>query len=323
MVAEREHEEVRHQVEERELHHGDHHGERHGGGVPRREAELLGEGVHLAVHELMPSLHLVAREAQAAQQRDDPVGELGDGTRQQRHGEDAEQNAHVPAKAEHAEDGERLHIRIAVNEEGQTRGEQDGTPCHQTELVHDEARELRGAGLAHVLPGLGEPVDLGGCGPHHHGRQVAEEDAARLNGDEVADAHRRHRVQPHSDGVGDDTEHQVEEHAQARYEEPGHLHGGERGHELGHLARHHQVDAERGERQHDEDGAAAGALAVVARGLGVHLGLGRRFGMRIGHGASLTVTRCLNLSIVAVAARSRGRRTQSHRRCPEGASAAA
>ncbi len=116
-------------------------------------------------------------------------------------------------------------VPTALDEERQPEGHEQRAPCHEAELVHHEPRELNGPCLADALPRLGEPVDLGGRGAHHHGREVAEEDAARLDRHQVAHADRTRRIAPDGDGIGRDAEHEVQKHGRARCKKPGRLHG--------------------------------------------------------------------------------------------------
>ena len=258
-----EHQEIRDQVEKRELHHRDHDGEQHRREMPGGKLELLREGVDLTVDESAPFLDAVGRDPNAFKQVDDPMRHARDGLGHERHSEDAEQDAAVPAKAK---DAEQRHVTVALGKKRHAGDEQNGTPCHKAELVDDEARELRRPGLAHVLARLGQTIDLSRCGAHHHRGQVTEEDAARLDRDQITDADGRVRVKPDGDRIGDDAEHQIEQHDQAGGDEPRSLDARHGSPELTHLPGHHQITDIGDQDDTDKDGAAACSLVVVAAG---------------------------------------------------------
>lgn len=119
-----------------------------------------------------------------------------------------------------AKDAQQRHVAVAFGKKRHTGEQQDSAPGDQAKLVHDKTRELRGAGLAHVLARLGQAVDLGGSRAHHHGRQVAKEDATRLDRDQVADADGRIGIEPDGDRIGHNAKEQVHEHAKTRDNEP-------------------------------------------------------------------------------------------------------
>ena len=129
-----------------------------------------------------------------------------DGLGHERDGKDAEKNAAVAAKTK---DAKQRHVAIALGEKRHAGEQQNGTPCHQTKLIHDKAGELRGTRFAHILAGFGQAIDLGRRGAHHHGRQVAKEDTARLDRNEVANADRRIGIEPDGDRVRHDAKKQV------------------------------------------------------------------------------------------------------------------
>ena len=283
VVAEREHEIVRHQVEKRELEHRDDHGEHHRLKMPRRALELFGKREDLVIDERAPFLDLERRETHALQNVYDPMSHTCDGLGHERNGEDAEQNAAMPAEREHAQ---KRHVAVALRKKRHARQQQDGAPGNEAELVDDKARELRGARLAHVLPRLGKAIDLSRGGTHHHGREIAEEDTARLHGDEVADTDRRLGVEPDGDGIGHDAKEQVHEHAEARSHEPGSLHAAHGAHELRDLTGHDKIDDVDDEDGTDEDRATTSALVVVAaRRFNLDLGFSRSMMRRVGHDA--------------------------------------
>ena len=189
------------------------------------------------------------------------MSDARDGLGHQRHGKDAEQNATVAAKTK---DAQQRHVAITLGEKRHTGEQQNGAPCHQTKLVHDKARELRGTRLAHVLAGFGQAVNLGRRRAHHHRRQIAKEDAARLDRNEVADADGRIGVEPNGDRVRHDAKNKIQKHTKACSEEPGHLDTGHSGPKLPHLPGHDQIDDVADQHNANEDGAATRALVVIA-----------------------------------------------------------
>ena len=272
VVAKGEHQEVRNQIEECQLQHGDDDREQHGRKMAGRELELLGERVDLAIDKRAPALDLGGRDTHALEPIDDAVRDARDGLGHKRDGKDAEQNAAVAAKAK---DAQERHIAIALGEKRHAGEQQNGAPGNEAKLIHDKAGELRGSGLANVLAGFGQAVDLGRRGTHHHGRQVAKEDAARLDRDEVANTDGRIGIEPHSDRVGHDAKNQIQEHAKARDKKPRHLNARHGGPELPHLTGHNQIDDIAHQHDADENSAAACALVVIAaRDLNLDLGLG-------------------------------------------------
>ena len=121
---------------------------------------------------------------------------------------------------------------------------------------------------------FGQTVDLGGSRAHHHGREVAKEDATRLDRDQVADADGRIRIEPNGDRIGHNAKEQIHEHAKTRDNEPWRLDARHSGPELPHLPGYHQIDDITHQHDADKDGAAACALIVIsARGLNLDLGL--------------------------------------------------
>mgnify|MGYP000302607923 CR=1 FL=1 len=150
-----------------------------------REFEFLGERVDLAIDKGAPALDLCSRDAHSLEPIDDAMGDARDGLGHQRHGKDAEQDTAMAAKTK---DAQQRHVAIALGEKRHAGKQQNGAPGNEAKLIHDKARELRGTGLADVLACLGQAVDLGRRGTHHHGRQVAKEDTARLDRDQVANA---------------------------------------------------------------------------------------------------------------------------------------
>ena len=122
-----------------------------------RKLELLGEGVDLAIDKRAPTLDLSGRDTNALEPIDDAMGDARDGLRHERDGEDAKQDAAVSTKAK---DAQQRHVAVAFGKKRHTGEQQDSAPGDQAKLVHDKARELRGAGLAHVLAGLGQAIDL-------------------------------------------------------------------------------------------------------------------------------------------------------------------
>ena len=157
VVPKRKHQEIRNQVEKRKLEHGDDDGEHHGREVPGGKLELLGERVDLVVHKTTPVLDLRLGYAHALEQIDNPVRKARNHLGHERHGKDAQEDEAVTAEAEDAQDGD---VAVMLGKIRHARKKQNGAPGHQAELVHDKARELRGTGLAHVLPRLGETIDL-------------------------------------------------------------------------------------------------------------------------------------------------------------------
>ena len=243
----------------------------------------------LRVEEGAPAVDLARRQPEARENEEDPAAQTHDGVGHEADGHDGEQQQRMPAKAE---DAEQRDVAVLLGEKRHLGDQQDGAPCHEAELVHQKARELRRAGFAHVHAALGETVDLSGRGADLHGGKVAKEDAAHLDGDEVADADGRVGVEPYGDGVGGDAEEHVEDHAQARDDEPRDLHVAHGAHEVGDLPRDHEVDDIDHEHEADKDGAAASTLVVVtARGGGIDRR--RRSGMfgGIRHGAPLQNSR--------------------------------
>ena len=115
VVAKGKHQEIRHEVEKRELQHGDDHREQHGRKMSGRKLELLGEGVDLAIDKRAPSLDLSGRDTNALKPIDDAVGDARDGLRHERDGEDAKQDAAVPTKAK---DAQQRHVAIALGKKG-------------------------------------------------------------------------------------------------------------------------------------------------------------------------------------------------------------
>ena len=216
-MAKGKHQEIRNQIEKRELQHGDKHGEQHGRKMSGRKLELLGEGVDLAIDKRAPTLDLSGRDTNALEPIDDAMGDARDGLRHERDGEDAKQDAAVSTKAK---DAQQRHVAVAFGKKRHTGEQQDSAPGDQAKLVHDKTRELRGAGLAHVLAGLGQAIDLSRGGAHHHGRQVAKEDATRLDRDQVADADGRIGIEPDGDRIGHNAKEQIHEHAKTRDKEP-------------------------------------------------------------------------------------------------------
>ena len=79
------------------------------------------------------------------------MGDARDGLRHERDGEDAKQDAAVSTKAK---DAQQRHVAVAFGKKRHTGEQQDSAPGDQAKLVHDKTRELRGAGLAHVLAAL-------------------------------------------------------------------------------------------------------------------------------------------------------------------------
>ena len=75
--------------------------------------------------------------------------------------------------------------------------------------------------------------------------------------------------------------------------QPRDLHVCEGVDELRDLTRHDQVDDERDQGEPDENGAAPGALAVIAGGMGVDLGLRRALGLLVRHGTPFMVNEAL------------------------------
>ena len=80
-------------------------------------------------------------------------------------------------------------VTIGLEEVLQLCQEHEGGKEHNAELEHDEAREFDGTCFPHIDARTCEAVDLGGNGTGHHGREVAKEDARRLDAHEVAHAH--------------------------------------------------------------------------------------------------------------------------------------
>ena len=194
-----------------------------------------------------------------------------DGLGHERDGKDAKQNAAVTAKAK---DAQQRHIAIALGEKRHAGKQQNGAPGNEAKLIHDKARELRGTGLANVLACLGQAVDLGRRGTHHHGRQVAKEDTARLDRDQVANADGRIGIEPDGDRIGNDAKEQVQEHAKACSNEPRGLDARHGGPELSHLTGHDQIDDIANQHDADKNGTATCTLVVIAaRGLNLDLGL--------------------------------------------------
>ena len=111
MVAKGKHQEIRHEVEKRELQHGDDHREQHGRKVASRKLELLRERVDLAIDKRAPTLDLSGRDTNALEPIDDAMGDARDGLRHERDGEDAKQDAAVPTKAK---DTQQRHVAIAL-----------------------------------------------------------------------------------------------------------------------------------------------------------------------------------------------------------------
>ena len=105
MLAKRQHDEIRDQVEEGKLQHGDNHRERHRAEVTGRELELFGERVHLAVNKGAPALYLGSGDANACKDGKAPMGHAYNRLGHKGDGEDHEQDHDVPAKAEEAQDG--------------------------------------------------------------------------------------------------------------------------------------------------------------------------------------------------------------------------
>lgn len=120
-----------------------------------------------------------------------------------------------------AKDAQQRHVAITLGEKRHAGEQQNGTPCHQAKLVHDKAGELRGTRFAHVLAGFGKAVNLSRRRAHHHGCQVAKEDAARLDRNEVADADGRIGVEPNGDRVRHDAKNEIQKHTKACGEEQG------------------------------------------------------------------------------------------------------
>ena len=115
VVAKGKHQEIRNQIEKRELQHGDKHGEQHGRKMSGRKLELLGEGVDLAIDKRAPTLDLSGRDTNALKPIDDAMGDARDGLRHERDGEDAQQDAAVPTKAK---DAQQRHVAIALGKKG-------------------------------------------------------------------------------------------------------------------------------------------------------------------------------------------------------------
>lgn len=65
--------EIRHEVEKRELQHGDDHREQHGRKVASRKLELLRERVDLAIDKRAPTLDLSGRDTNALEPIDDAM----------------------------------------------------------------------------------------------------------------------------------------------------------------------------------------------------------------------------------------------------------
>ena len=126
------------------------------------ESLNFGERVDFAVDKRTPALDLGGRNAHSLEPIDDAVREARDGLGHERDGKDAKQNAAVAAKAK---DAQQRHVAIALGEKRHAGKQQNGAPGNEAKLIHDKARELRGAGLAHVLACLGQAVDLGGVEP--------------------------------------------------------------------------------------------------------------------------------------------------------------
>ena len=252
--------------------------------MARCELEFLGKRHDLVVDELMPAGGFIARHAHALHRADNPMGNAHDHARHEGDGEDTQQDAHVAAEAEDAQQGD---VAVLSGKERHAREQKDGTPGDKAKLIDDETRELNGARLAHVLPRLREAVDLCRGGPHHHGRQVTEEDAARLNRDKVTDTDRRCRIEPNGDGIRSDAEDEVQQHAQARKGKPSAL---DRAHslpELGDLPGYNEIHDIEDEHEADEDRAAARSLVVIATGgLCGNFRLLRKLMRRIRHGST-------------------------------------
>ena len=273
VLAKGEHQKVRDEVEECELHHGDNHGERHGREVSGRTLELFGKRMNLAVHKDAPALDLRRRHADALEPIDNAMGNAGDGFGHKRDGEDAEQDKAMAAKAK---DAQQRHVAIALGEKRHACKQEDGTPCYQAKLVDDKTRKLRRAGLAHIEAGPGQAIDLRRRGSDHHGRKVAKEDAARLDRDKVANTDGRLRIDPYGNSVGDNAKNQVHQHAQTCSDEPWGLNGRHGGPELPHLPGYNQIDDVAHQHDADENSAATRALGVIAaRDLNLNLGLMR------------------------------------------------
>ena len=199
------------------------------------------------------------------------MGDARDGLRHERDGEDAQQDAAVPTKAKHAQ---QRHVAIALGEKRHAGKQQNGAPGNEAKLIHDKARELRGTGLADILACLGQAVNLGGRRAHHHGRQVAKEDTARLDRDQVANTDGRIGIEPDGDRIGNDAKEQVQEHAKACSNEPRRLNARHGSPELSHLTGHNQINDIANQYDADKNGTAACTLVVIAaRGLNLDLGL--------------------------------------------------
>ena len=89
-MAKGKHQEIRHEVEKRELQHGDDHREQHGRKVASRKLELLGERVDFAVDKRTPALDLGGQIAHSLEPIDDAVRDARDGLGHERDGKDAE-----------------------------------------------------------------------------------------------------------------------------------------------------------------------------------------------------------------------------------------
>ena len=263
VLAKGEHQEIRHQIEEGKLQHGDDNGEHHRREMPGRKLELVGERVNLAIDKAAPSLNLRLGHANALEQVDDPMRQTRHHARHERHGKDTKQDEAVAAKTEDAQQRDVAVVLGKIRHPGQ---KQNGAPGNETKLVHDESRELRGAGLSHVLSCLGQTVNLSRRGAHHHGREIAKKDARGLDGNKIANTHRRIGIEPHGNRVSKDTEDEVQEHEEAGNEEPAALHRRHGAPKLRHLSRDHQIDDIGDEDNADEDGATTRGFGVVAAG---------------------------------------------------------
>ena len=149
-----------------------------------RKLELLGEGVDLAIDKRAPTLDLSGRDTNALEPIDDAMGDARDGLRHERDGEDAQQDAAVSTKLKtHS----RRHVAVAFGKNGIRASSRIAPQATRPNwYTIKRVNCVAPASPTFWRPWSGDRSERGGA--HHHGRQVAKEDATRLDRDQVTDA---------------------------------------------------------------------------------------------------------------------------------------
>ena len=250
-------------VEAGQLRHRHHKRQPHRRQVGGGALEGVGELLHLHVDDLGPVLGVLEPVA-AVCKVDRRIAHAADEAGAQAHHKEADQLEQVDAEDHQVEEDD---VAIALEEEAELGDKHDRREEHDAELEHDEARELRGAGLAGVEARAGQADDLAGDRARHHGREVAEEDARRLDAHQVAHADGRLRVDDHGDHIGEHAEDEIHQVAEGGRPDPARVHTGERIDEGAHLAGKDKVgDINANHADQKKRALACAGLVVVVVG---------------------------------------------------------